>query len=89
MRFLRKLIAFALYASVLAPMTDYNLPSWVKAIEVTSTALDRTLRRRKSSLENDHYARFLKLMHALDARQGDVTWRWRSSRRRDIPHKAA
>jgi hypothetical protein len=77
MRFLRKLIALALYATVLLPGSDYRINAWMKAVEVTSTALDRTLRRRKSSVENDRLARFVKLMHALDADQGDVTWRWR------------
>ena len=77
MRFLRKLVALALYATVLLPGSDYRINAWMKAVEVTSTALDRTLRRRKSSVENDHLSRFIKLMHALDADQGDVTWRWR------------
>jgi hypothetical protein len=77
MRFLRKLIALALYAAVLLPGSDYRINAWMKAVEVTSTALDRTLRRRKSSVENDRLARFVKLMHAIDADQGDVTWRWR------------
>jgi hypothetical protein len=78
MRFLRKLIALALYATVLLPGSDYRINAWMKAVEVTSTALDRTLRRRKSSVENDRLAQFIKLMHALDADQGDVTWRWRA-----------
>jgi len=78
MRFLRKLIALALYAAVLLPGSDYRINAWMKAVEVTSTALDRTLRRRKSSVENDRLARFIKLMHAIDADQGDVTWRWRA-----------
>ena len=78
MRFLRKLIALALYAAVLLPGSDYRINAWMKAVEVTSTALDRTLRRRKSSVENDRLARFVKLMHAIDADQGDVTWRWRA-----------
>ena len=50
----------------------------MKAVEVTSTSLDRTLRRRKSSVENDRMARFLKLIHSLDGDSGDVTWRWRA-----------
>jgi hypothetical protein len=78
MRFLRKVVALALYAAVLLPGSDYRLNAWMKAVEVTSTALDRTMRRRKSSVENANFARFLKLMHALDADQGDVTWRWRA-----------
>lgn len=78
MRFLRKLIALALYATVLLPGSDYRINAWMKAVEVTSTALDRTLRRRKSSVENDRLSRFIKLMHDIDADQGDVTWRWRA-----------
>ncbi|HEY3054372.1 MAG TPA: hypothetical protein VGK31_00425 [Thermoanaerobaculia bacterium] len=77
MRFLRKLIAFALYAAVLLPGSDYRLNAWMKAVEVTSTALDRTLRRRKSSIENDRFARFVKLMHDLDG-DHDFTWRRRN-----------
>lgn len=76
MRFLRKLIAFALYAAVLLPGSDYRLNAWMKAVEVTSTALDRTLRRRKSSIENDRFARFVKMMHDLDG-DHDYTWRRR------------
>ena len=78
MRFLRRLIALALYAAVLLPGSDYQINAWMRAVEVTSTALDRTLRRRKSSMENDRLARFVHLMHALDADQGDVTWRRRA-----------
>jgi hypothetical protein len=77
MRFLRKLIAFALYATVLLPGSDYRLNAWMKAVEVTSTSLNRTLRRRKSSLENERFARFLKLMHELDG-DHDFTWRRRA-----------
>jgi hypothetical protein len=70
------LIAFALYAAVLLPGSDYRLNAWMKAVEVTSTALDRTLRRRKSSIENDRFARFVKMMHDLDG-DHDYTWRRR------------
>ena len=77
MRVLRKLIAFALYAAVLLPGSDYRINAWMKAVEVTSTALDRTLRRKKSSLENDRFARFIKLMHDLDG-DHDYTWRRRA-----------
>ena len=77
MRFLRKIVAFALYATVLLPGSDYRVNAWMKAVEVTSTALDRTLRRRKSSVENDHFARFVKLMHDLDG-DHDYTWRRRA-----------
>ena len=77
MRFLRKIIAFALYATVLLPGSDYRVNAWMKAVEVTSTALDRTLRRRKSAVENEHLARFVKLMHDLDD-DHDYTWRRRA-----------
>lgn len=77
MRFLRRLVAFALYAAVLLPGADYQLNAWMKAVEVTSTSLDRTLRRRKSSIENDRYARYLKLLHSLDS-DHDFTWRMRT-----------
>ena len=77
MRFLRRLLAFALYAAVLLPMNDYRLNAWMKAVEVTSTSLHPALRRRKSSVENDRMARFLKLMNDLGGDE-DVTWRWRA-----------
>lgn len=78
MRVLRKLVAFLVYAAVLLPVSDYRLPSWMKAVEITSTSLDRTMRRRKSSVESERLARYLKLIHSLDGDLGEVTWRWRA-----------
>lgn len=76
-RFLRKLVALALYAAVLMPGTsEIRLNAWMRAVEVTSTALDRTMRRRRSSIENERLGRFLKL-HALDG-EHDFTWRRRA-----------
>ena len=76
MRFFQKFIALALYASILLPGSDYRLNAWMKAVEVTSTAFNRTLRRRRSSVENAHLARFLRLMHEFDG-DHDFTWRMR------------
>lgn len=78
MRFLRKLVALALYAAVLMPgSSEIRLNAWMRAVEVTSTALDRTMRRRRSSIESERFARYLNLMHSLDA-EHDFTWRRRA-----------
>jgi hypothetical protein len=76
MRFLHKFIAFALYAAILLPGSEYRLTAWMRAVEVTSTALNRTMRRRRSSIENARLARFMTLMHELDG-DHDFTWRMR------------
>lgn len=60
---LRKLVALLTYGALLLPATDsLRITAWVRAVEVTSTAFDATLRRRKSRLENDRFARHLKLL---------------------------
>jgi hypothetical protein len=61
-RIVRKLIALAVYAALLMPLSENKLTSWFRAIEVTSTALDRTMRRRRSQMENDRFARILRVL---------------------------
>ncbi|HVS33670.1 MAG TPA: hypothetical protein VMS98_19705 [Thermoanaerobaculia bacterium] len=66
MRTLRKLIAIAVYAALLLPAaSDNRITRWVKAIEVTSTALDRTLRRRRGKAENDRQIRHLAILQSV------------------------
>ena len=65
MRILRKLIAIAVYAALLLPSADHRLTRWVKAIEVTSTALDRTLRRRRSRAENERIIKHLAILQSV------------------------
>lgn len=77
MRLLRKLVAMVVYAAVLFPGSDYRVTAWVRAIEVASTALDKTMRRRKSRLENDRFARTLHLVQIADGEREDATGRFR------------
>lgn len=63
MRLLRKLVAFAVYGALFLPGTDsFRLNAWMRAVSVTSTAFDSTLRRRRSRLENERFSRHLKLL---------------------------
>jgi len=63
MRLFRKLVAFVVYGALLLPGTDsFKLTSWMRAVEVTSTAFDGTMRRRRSRVENERFARHLKLL---------------------------
>lgn len=74
MRVLRKLIALAVYAVMFLPTADYRTTAWIRALEVTSTSLDKTLRRRKSRLENDRLARHME-MNELDVPYEEQTMR--------------
>ena len=47
MRIVQKLVAILVYAALLLPGNENRLATWARATEVFSTALDRTLRRRK------------------------------------------
>lgn len=72
MRILRKLLSLAVYVAVFLPTADYRTTAWIRAIEVTSTSLDRTLRRRKSRIENDRLAHHLQ-MNGMDVEYGEET----------------
>ena len=74
MRVLRKLVALAVYAVMVLPTADYRTTGWIRALEVTSTSLDRTLRRRKSRIENDRLARHMQ-MNELDVPYEEQTMR--------------
>lgn len=74
MRLLRKFLTLAVYAALFIPGTDYKTTAWIRALEVTSTSLDKTLRRRKSRLENERLARHLQ-MHQMDVEYEEQTLR--------------
>jgi hypothetical protein len=77
MRLLRKFIAIAVYAALLLPGSENRIHAWMRAVEVTSTALDKTLRRRKARLENERFIRDLIVMR-MDANQEERTLRIRT-----------
>ena len=58
----RKLVALLVYAALLSPVSERHLVAYVRAVEIASTSLDRTMRRRKSEIENDRFSRFMRLM---------------------------
>jgi hypothetical protein len=63
MRLFRKLVAFVVYGALFLPGTDaFRLNSWMRAVSVTSTAFDSTMRRRRSRIENDRLARDLRML---------------------------
>ena len=74
MRALRKLIAIAVYAALLLPASEHHINAWMRAVELTSTSFDRTLRRRKSRLENERFIRDLIVMR-MDTDQEEKTLR--------------
>ena len=83
MRVLRKFVAFLVYASILmvpGTGTDLRVAKWVRAFEITSTALDRTLRRKKSQIENDRLAEHCRMTHIADGERQDMTGRIRNGR---------
>jgi hypothetical protein len=76
MRVLRKIVSFIVYAAVFFPTADYRATAWIRAIEVTSTSLDKTLRRRKSRIENERLARHV-AMNAMDVEYAEETLKLR------------
>jgi hypothetical protein len=82
MRVLRKFVAFIVYAAILLPGTgpDIRWTAWFRAVEMTSTALDRTLRRKKSAIENENLALTMRLTQIADGDRQDMTGRIRHGR---------
>lgn len=80
MRLLRKLFALAIYSVLFLPTADYRTTAWLRALEVTQTSLDRTLRRRRSRIENDRLARHLQVL-TFDQGQEERTLHGRRSSR--------
>ena len=63
MRVIRKLIALVVYGALFLPGGDnFRLHSWMRAVEITSTAFDATLRRRRSRLESERFTRHLRVL---------------------------
>ena len=52
-----------LYAVLLLPGAEYRMTSWLKALEASTAVVDRTMRRRKSKVENDKLAQYLRSTH--------------------------
>lgn len=77
MKILRKLVAFVIYGALLLPGSDYQMTAWVRALEITSTSFDKTLRRRKSRVENQRFVKDLVILH-MDEDQEEKTMRVRA-----------
>ena len=82
MRVLRKFVALIVYAAILLPGTgpDIRWTAWFRAVEMTSTALDKTLRRKKSRIENARLAETLEMTQVADGERQDMTGRIRNGR---------
>ena len=78
LRILKKLISFVIYAAVFFPTADYRATAWLRAIEISSTSLDKTLRRRKSRIENERMAQHLR-MNGMDVEFGEETLKVRTT----------
>ena len=78
MRVLRKVVAFALYAALLMPGSDYRLNAWARAVEMVSTSLDKTMRRRKSRIEAERFAKSMRLLHEAGMDREEATLRIRA-----------
>jgi hypothetical protein len=63
MRLFRKFVAILLYALLLLPGAEsFRVTTWMRAVAVTSTAFDSTLRRRRSRLESERLAKAVQVM---------------------------
>lgn len=63
MRLLRKLVAVLAYAVLFLPGADASrLTAWMRAVTVTSTAFDSTMRRRRSKIESERLAQSVALL---------------------------
>ncbi len=70
-----------LYAAALLPGSDYRMTACLKSVEVISTAMDRTLRKRKSQLYSDRLAQDLRLHARGDANEEDATGQFKRASR--------
>jgi hypothetical protein len=77
MRLVRKLVAVAAYAFLFLPGADASrVTAWMRAVTVTSTAFDSTMRRRRSKIESERLARTVALLQS-DAGHEERTLRVR------------
>ncbi len=72
-RIVRKCIALLLYAILLLPGAEHQMASWLRAIEASTAVVDRTMRRRKSKVENDRLAKFMETGSQEDRKTGRDT----------------
>jgi hypothetical protein len=77
MRLFRKCVAFLLYGALFLPGGEsFRLTTWMRAVAVTSTAFDSTMRRRRSQMESDRLARSVQMLQ-MDAEHEERTLRLR------------
>ena len=77
MRLIRKFVAVVTYALLFLPGTDASrVTAWMRAVTVTSTAFDSTMRRRRSKIESERLARDV-MMLQMDALHEERTLRVR------------
>ena len=63
MKVLKKFVTMFLYAFLLLPGKNFQVdPGLLRAVEIASTALDRTMRRRKASHEHERRAKHSQLI---------------------------
>jgi hypothetical protein len=77
MRILKKVLALCVYAMLFLPTSDYRITAWMRAVETMSTSLDRTMRRRKSRLENERLNYHVRMLHEAGVDLGESTQRIR------------
>lgn len=77
MRLFRKCVALFLYGVLFLPGADsFRVTTWMRAVAVTSTAFDSTMRRRRSRMESERLARQLRVLQ-MDADHEERTLRIR------------
>ena len=79
MRLFRKCVAFLLYGVLFLPGGEsFRITTWMRAVAVTSTAFDSTMRRRRSRIESDRLARSVQMMQTdADHDERTLRLRWR------------
>jgi len=79
MRLFRKCVAFLLYGVLfLQGGESFRITTWMRAVAVTSTAFDSTMRRRRSRIESDRLARSVQMMQTdADHDERTLRLRWR------------
>lgn len=78
MRLFKKVLALLVYGALFLPGSDYRVTAWMRAVETVSTSLDRTMRRRKSRLENERLNYHVRMLHEAGTDVGESTQRVRA-----------
>lgn len=77
MSVVRKFVALLLYGILFLPGADsFRVTTWMRAVAVTSTAFDSTMRRRRSRLESERLAKHV-LVLQMEAEKEERTLRVR------------